>query len=748
MAKEKSSAKRLRQNGDSVWRSVGRLIFSLVCLGIIAGCVMTCIFSVLVFNFIEGEPDIDLTNLEQSYTTILYADDPKTGEPYELTRVYATEENRIWVPIDKMPKYLQNATIAAEDERFLKHNGIDWKRTIAATVGHFLGIDKGGGSTIEQQLIKNVLNHHERTIPVKVQEIFGAVKLTKSYTKEQILEAYLNTIPFGNQTKGVQTAANLYFNKDVSDLTLAESCAIITLTNAPSYYSLYKEEGIKNNANRRAYVLKNMLEQGFITEEEYKEALKQEVKAVPREEVPLNGPRRSWFEDYVIDEVCKDLAEKEGITEKESMAKILNDGYRIYTTVDERAQKSLEEKYKTKANFPKVRQAEYPQTAAFLIEKDGSVAAVIGGNEKIGDRVLNRAVDTIRPMGSTMKPISPYLQAMEMDMITWSTIFADTPITIPDPKAPGGKRAWPVNNDNIYRGNVTVQYALEISLNTIPAQLIDVIGTRIPYDFLVYKLGFKHLVEGQDSTSISSMAVGGTFGGATLKEMVGAYQIFSTNGLFVEPYCYTRVEDSTGEVILEKDTVQTRVISQETASVMNKLMRLITSQGSGRGAYLGESVPIAGKTGTSTGQKDLWFIGATPKYVAGVWMGYDIQKEMTYQWYPPPLLWKAVFGDFMLKYSVGQFEYSDDVIPLYYCTESGELATDACEKKAVGWYKKSNVPPTCSIHNGSNINDMSSVYGGSADAESGSSDSQDTEHSENENQGEVISENSKWPWEE
>ncbi|MEG1994713.1 MAG: penicillin-binding transpeptidase domain-containing protein, partial [Oscillospiraceae bacterium] len=330
-------------------------------------------------------------------------------------------------------------------------------------------------------------------------------------------------------------------------------------------------------------------------------------------------------------------------------------------------------------------------------------------------------------------------------MINWSTVFADAPIMIPDETNPDSKKAWPVNNDNIYRGNVTVQYALEISLNTIPAQLIDVIGTRIPYDFLVYKLGFKNLIEGYDSTSISSMAVGGTRGGATLKEMVGAYQIFATNGLFVEPYCYTRVEDSSGELVLEKDTVQTRVISQETASVMNRLMRLITSQGSGRGAYLGESVPIAGKTGTSTGQKDLWFIGATPKYVAGVWMGYDIQQEMTYQWYPPPLLWKAVFGDFMLKYSAGEFEYSSDVVPLYYCAASGELATDACEKTAIGWYKKSNIPPTCSIHDGSNINDMSSVYGGSSPDED---ESTPTDEEFPENQGEVVDENTSWPWEE
>lgn len=742
MAKEKSSAKKLRQNGESVWRSVGRLIFSLVCLGIIAGCVMTCIFSVLVFNFIEGEPDIDLTNLEQSYTTILYADNPETGEPYELTRVYATEENRIWVPIDKMPKNLLNATIAAEDERYYSHNGIDWKRTIAAAVGHFIGMNNGGGSTIEQQLIKNVLNHQERTIPVKVQEIFGAVKLTKNYTKEQIIEAYLNTVPFGNQTKGVQTAANLYFNKDVSELTLAESCAIITLTNAPYYYSLYRDEGIENNATRRKYILNNMLENEQITKEEYDEALKEEVKAVPKEEIPVDGPRRNWFEDYVISEVCKDLSEKEGISEKDAMGKIMNDGYRIYTTIDERAQDMLEEKYRTKANFPQVRQEEYPQTSAFLIEKDGSVAAIIGGNEKIGDMVLNRAVDTVRPMGSTMKPISPYLQAMEMDMITWSTIFPDEQILIPDPSSPGGKRAWPVNNDNIFRGNVTVQYALQISLNTIPAQLIDVIGTRIPYDFLVYKLGFENLIEGHDSTSISAMAVGGTHGGATLKEMVGAYQIFATNGLFVEPYCYTRVEDANGEVILETDTTQTRVISQETATVMNKLMRLITSQGSGRGAYLGESIPIAGKTGTSTGQKDLWFIGATPKYVAGVWMGYDIQKEITYPWYPPPLLWKAVFGDFMRKYSVGEFEYSDNVIPLYYCAESGELATDECENKVLGWYKKSNIPPTCSIHDGDNINDMSSVYGSLPEmSDRGVFDD------DNDNEQEIVEEDSLWPWE-
>lgn len=724
---------------DHFWlTSIGRIIFTLVCLGIIAGCVMTCIFSVLVFNFVEGEPDIDLTNLKQSYTTILYANNRETGENYELTRVYATEENRIWAPIENMPEHLIDVTIAAEDARFRSHNGIDWRRTIAATVGHFIGKDYGGGSTIEQQLIKNVLNHTKRTIPVKVQEIFGAVKLDKSYSKDQIIEAYLNTVPFGNQTKGVQSAANLYFGKDVSELSLAESCAIITLTNAPSANSLYTEKGIKRNETRRKYILDTMLDKDMITKEEYDQAVAEEVKAIPKKEVAEQGATRSWFEDYVITEVCKDLCEQEGITEKEAMHRILNDGYRIYTTVDERAQKSLEEKYATKANFPKVRQEEYPQTAAFLIEKNGSVAAVIGGNEKEGDLVFNRAVDMVRSMGSTMKPISPYLQAMEMDLIHWSMVVTDEPIMIPDENHPGQKRAWPVNNDNIYRGNVTIQYALEVSLNTIPAQLIDVIGTEIPYNFLVYKLGLEHLIESADKGSISSMAVGGTAGGASLKEMVGAYQIFSTNGLFVEPYCYTRVEDSNGEVILERDTDQRRVISSETATVMNRLMQLVTSQGSGRGAYLGASVPTAGKTGTSTEQKDLWFIGATPKYVAGVWMGYDVPKEITYQWYPPPLLWKAVFGDFLLKHGTGDFaEYSDNVIPLHYCAATGKLATDACEKTLVGWYKVSNIPGFCSLHDGSPIDNVSGAM-----AKAGANDKVSSDGSE------VVTEDTKWPWEE
>ena len=724
---------------DHFWLSgIGRLVFTLVCLGIIVGCVMTCIFSVLVFNFVEGEPDIDLTNLKQSYTTILFANDRQTGESYELTRVYATEENRIWVPIEKVPQHLINVTIAAEDARFRTHGGIDWKRTIAATVGHFIGKDFGGGSTIEQQLIKNVLNHTKRTIPVKIQEIFGAVKLDKSYSKDQIIEAYLNTVPFGNQTKGVQSASNLYFGKDVSDLSLAESCAIITLTNAPSYYSLYTENGVKNNANRRKYILDTMLQKEMISQEEHDKAVEEEVKALPKKQPNAEGATRTWFEDYVITEVCKDLAQQEGITEKEAMHKILNDGYRIYTTVDERAQKSLEEKYKTKENFPKVRQEVYPETAAFLIEKNGSVAAVIGGNEKEGDLVFNRAIDMVRPMGSTMKPISPYLQAMEMDLIHWSSVFADEPIMIPDEENPGEKKPWPVNNDNIYRGNVTVQYALEISLNTIPAQLLDVIGTEIPYNFLVYKLGFEHFIENADKNSISSMAVGGTAGGTNLKEMVGAYQIFSTNGLFVEPYCYTRVEDSSGEVILEKDTEQRRVISSETATVMNRLMQLITSQGSGRGARLNGNVPTAGKTGTSTAQKDLWFIGATPKYVAGVWMGYDVQKEITYQWYPPPLLWKAVFGDFLLKYGQGDFEeYSDNVIPLHYCAETGKLATDACEKTLLGWYKLTNIPEACSLHDGSPIDDVEAAVSAAREKDELSEDG-----------SQVMTEETKWPWEE
>lgn len=719
-----ATAKKSRKEGSdnnkkNFWRSFGRFFLCLMFIGIIAGCILTSVVAVYVFEYVEGETDVDLRNLELNYTSIIYATDKETGEPYELQRLSNSGQNRIWAGYDEIPEQLIDATIAAEDERFLEHHGVDWKRTIAVTADYLLsktigiGGNAGGGSTIEQQLIKNVKSHTDRSPAVKVQEIFGAIRLDKAYSKEEIMEAYLNTVHFGHGTNGVRAAANLYFDKDISELDLLESSSIIAITQNPTKYDLFTEDGMENNAKRRSYILGNLLEHNKISQSEYDEIINEDP-VVAEVSTKEEDSTQSWFIDHVLETVTTDLMEQEGISRQEASNRIIYGGYSIYTTLDTQVQDYLEAKYQDPATFPALfhqdyptnrttvsspQDATYPETACVIMDPFGKILGMMGGNEKDRDRAFNRATQALRQPGSTIKPISAYLQAFDMDLINWSSIYYDKPVKNIKDDITGEDRPWPKNYNLVYDdGPMTVQYALMVSKNTVPAQIIDTIGPQVAYDFLKNQLGLYNLKEGYDNYSEAAMALGGLTQGVTLLEMVGAYQIFANGGMFVEPYCYTEVLDADGEVVLSNRVNPTRVVASDTITVLNKLLQTVTKPGgSGVSANLG-AMPLIGKTGTSSDNKDLLFIGATPYYVAGVWMGYDEPDRMDYVYYPPPIMWKNLFADLHKNLPIKNFPESTDVEAHTYCLDSGELATDECPRTAVGWYKKTNLPPVCSIH--------------------------------------------------
>ena len=347
-----------------------------------------------------------------------------------------------------------------------------------------------------------------------------------------------------------------------------------------------------------------------------------------------------------------------------------------------------------------------------VIAPDGSVKGMIGGNEKTSNRLFNRATQSQRHPGSTMKPISAYLNAFERDLITWSTTFVDEPLTLTEN---GETFEWPVNYTNSYTHEpMTVQYAVQQSINTVPAQIVNILTPQVCYDTLKNKFQISTLQEA-DATSLSAMALGGMTTGMTLEELVGCYQIFVTGGMYVKPYTYTHVTDMEGNVILEKDTTQVRVISEETATVLNRLLQTVVSRGTGAQANIQNQTGIvtAGKTGSSTGVKyvngvqvdidnpDLWFIGFTPYYIGGVWMGYDIQEEIYYSTYPTPILWKNLMLPIHEGLEAADFTYSENVQALQYCTESGDLATENCPSTATGWYKETYIPSSCILHRSS-----------------------------------------------
>ena len=707
--------------------ALGRAFAIMVFIGIITGSIVVSVMALYVFNALEDAPIVDLSNVEVNLnnTSYIYVTDPDTQEQTVVKELYSGQ-NREWVSYSEIPQTLIDVTVAAEDKRFWEHHGVDWLRTIRSTLGYFGGSSRiQGGSTITQQVIKNLTGNDEVTPERKVQEIFTALKLEKNYSKEQILETYLNVAFFSNQCYGIQSASKLYFNKDISELNVAEAATLIASTNAPTRYNPLRENpnedygwgtGMEENKERRDYILGEMLDAGMLTQSEYEEWINYEVQLAPREEVQSTSDGLTaltdWHTDQVIEDVITDLQEEYNYTRAYATNMVYSGGYRIYSTMDPDIQQSLEDSYANPDTFPALNNSEYPETAAIVIAPDGSVKGMIGGNEKTSNRLFNRATQSQRHPGSAMKPISAYLNAFERDLITWSTTFVDEPLTLTEN---GETFEWPVNYTNSYTHEpMTVQYAVQQSLNTVPAQIVNILTPQVCYDTLKNKFQISTLQEA-DATSLSAMALGGMTTGMTPEELVGCYQIFVTGGMYVKPYTYTHVTDMEGNVILEKDTTQVRVISEETATVLNRLLQTVVSRGTGAQANIQNQTGIvtAGKTGSSTGVKyvngvqvdfddpDLWFIGFTPYYIGGVWMGYDIQEQIYYSTYPTPILWKNLMLPIHEGLEAADFTYSENVQALQYCTESGDLATENCPSTATGWYKETYIPSSCILHRSS-----------------------------------------------
>lgn len=707
--------------------ALGRAFAIMVFIGIITGSIVVSVMALYVFNALEDAPIVDLSNVEVNLnnTSYIYVTDPDTQEQTVVKELYSGQ-NREWVSYSEIPQTLIDVTVAAEDKRFWEHHGVDWLRTIRSTLGYFGGSSRiQGGSTITQQVIKNLTGNDEVTPERKVQEIFTALKLEKNYSKEQILETYLNVAFFSNQCYGIQSASKLYFNKDISELNVAEAATLIASTNAPTRYNPLRENpnedygwgtGMEENKERRDYILGEMLDAGMLTQSEYEEWINYEVQLAPREEVQSTSDGLTaltdWHTDQVIEDVITDLQEEYNYTRAYATNMVYSGGYRIYSTMDPDIQQSLEDSYANPDTFPALNNSEYPETAAIVIAPDGSVKGMIGGNEKTSNRLFNRAAQSQRHPGSAMKPISAYLNAFERDLITWSTTFVDEPLTLTEN---GETFEWPVNYTNSYTHEpMTVQYAVQQSLNTVPAQIVNILTPQVCYDTLKNKFQISTLQEA-DATSLSAMALGGMTTGMTPEELVGCYQIFVTGGMYVKPYTYTHVTDMEGNVILEKDTTQVRVISEETATVLNRLLQTVVSRGTGAQANIQNQTGIvtAGKTGSSTGVKyvngvqvdfddpDLWFIGFTPYYIGGVWMGYDIPEQIYYSTYPTPILWKNLMLPIHEGLEAADFTYSENVQALQYCTESGDLATENCPSTATGWYKETYIPSSCILHRSS-----------------------------------------------
>ncbi len=692
----------LRASGE-LFRILGRILATAFSVFIITGCIVGCVLAVTILGMVQDKSEIDLTKLELNYTSIIYTKDEDTGVYVEDTKLYGDNGKRVWVNYEDIPDYVIDVTVAAEDKRFWEHQGVDFTRTLYATVKFLTGNTDGGGSTITQQLIKNVTGEDEVRIDRKVKEIFRAIALEKQYSKQQILEAYLNVVTFGYNTYGIQAAANMYFDKNVSELTVAEAAGLIAVTNNPSIYELFGHE--EKNAERRCYIYSQMKEIGYIDEEEY-ETLCNTPLSTSRGQISSDESSgyQSWFIDYVIEEVISDLRDEYGWTYQHAEEELYNGGYQIYATVDNHVQDILEDFYENADSFPQMKNEVQPDSCFVILNYDGELVAMVGGRgEKTGSRLFNIVSDGRRHLGSAIKPISSYALAIERDLITYSTIVRDEAVHFAGEE--GFTADWPVNYYGSYLGDVTVEYAVQRSINTIPVKLVELLTPRVVFDFLKDKLHVTTLVESgtNNDVAVAPMALGSLTDGVSPLEVVGAYQMIGNGGLYIEPHAYTEVLNSDDEVVLKANIAPERVISAETSTILNKLLQRVANgpNGTGTRASLNSVGYItAGKTGSASENTDLWFVGMTPYYLGATWMGYtEGMEEVRYSTYPTPIIWR----DVMLKVHQGldtnkDFPISNNVVSAAYCTETGDLATEYCPSTAIGWYKKDNMPGYCTEH--------------------------------------------------
>ncbi|MBR5473164.1 MAG: penicillin-binding protein, partial [Clostridia bacterium] len=636
----------------------------------------------------------NIKNYEMNMTSIIYVkNDNDEWEEYQ--RIHGTE-NRIWVDIEDVPKQLIDAFVSIEDQRFYQHSGVDWKRTTGAFLNYLpfikLYSSNQGGSTITQQLIKNVTADDDKSAIRKVREIARAFIIEKKIDKTTILEAYLNTISLGNGICGVQVAANYYFNKDVKDLTLAECASLAAITKNPSAYNpMTKPEG---NKDRRDDVLYKMYELEKITDEQYAEALKQEVVVDKSQQLDFEIPINNYFVDALIDDVIEDLSVKYNCSTTTASTMLYNGGYKIYATVDTDIQEIMESVYLNQKTYFSQKSSKdksvHVQSAMTIMDYNGNIKGIVGGvGEKTVNRGLNRAVDSPRQPGSTMKPIGVYVQAIESGDITYSTVIEDKPLdNYKDGKK--GPREWYGD----YAGNMTVATAIERSANTIPCWILrDDLGIQTSYDFLTQKLKFKHLNE--EDKNLSSLALGGCQYGITTTESAAAYAIFGNGGIYHEPKTYEKVLDINDQLILDTSLGE-RVIKETTATIMNRLLQNVVYGSQGTGGSIGgySKMRAYAKTGTSSESKDLWMVAGTPYYVGSVWYGFD-QPENVWNASAAAKVWRDIMKKVHADLEYKEFEFSEDVSSYRYCNATGKLAGSKCDSTARGYFTDETKPKYC-----------------------------------------------------
>ena len=703
---------------------------TILIIGVICGFVFAGVLGDYLQDDILPMADIDIDSYDLEQTSFMYCLD-SNGNIQKYQEIFAKTSSS-WVDFEDIPEDMIYATVAIEDHRFFEHQGVDWVTTIKACARMFFGDDSAGGSSITQQLIKNMLLTEDETaddvtVQRKVLEIFRAVQLEKRYDKNEILELYLNFIYLGQNCRGIRSAAATYYGKEVECLTAAECASIIGITNSPTWYDPYQNP--ENNEKRKEDILWAMNKYGWLTDEEYEQALEEKLvlkngidlpdtmahcknkecnykgivsTLIQRDdkyycpdcnaEVPVSDVdaqnNYSWFADTVLEDVAKAFAEKNDMTWNSAtkdliLQQIKTGGYHIYTTIDLDVQKQVDKIYTDLSQIPETRGGQQLQSAIVVIDNTtGDIVAMAGGvGKKTGYDEWNRATDARLQSGSSIKPLSIYAPGFEQGTISPASVVPDLPLNY-------NNGAWPRNDSRQYGYSSTIYSGVSRSLNAVAAQTLDIIGVNYGYDFAKNKFGLTSLVDeyvDADGTthsdnSFAPLAMGAQTWGVRVRDMAGAFATFAGNGIRREERTFTKVYDSDGNLIIDNTQDQEQILSQKSVNYMNYCLINATQTGTGREAdFSGHTV--AGKTGSTSSFKDRWYCGFTGYYTAAVWTGFDTPEVVRPVSVGNPAA--TLFRKVMQPLHEGKERMAlydpSGMITVSVCLDSGKLATEACK---------------------------------------------------------------------